>query len=59
MNVLPSPRRSLATRLALVFGLLGLVIVATMGLGIYLLTSRYLERGAESDLAGLADFYAV
>ena len=59
MSALPSPRRSLATRLALVFGLLGLVIVATMGLGIYLLTSRYLERRAESDLAGLADFYAV
>jgi signal transduction histidine kinase len=59
MNVLPSPRRSLAARLALVFGLLSLVIVATMGLGIYLLTSRYLERRAESDLAGLADFYAV
>ena len=54
-----SPRRSLAARLALVFGLLSLMVVVTMGLTIYLLTARHLERRAETDLAGLADFYAV
>ncbi len=59
MSDLPSPRRSLAARLAMVFGLLSLVIVVIMGLGIYLLTAGYLERRAESELSGLADFYAV
>ena len=59
MSPLLSLRRSLAARLALVFGLLSLIVVVTMGLAIYLLTSRYLESRAETDLAGLADFYAV
>ena len=52
-------RRSLAARLALVFGLVSLLVVVTMGLGIYLLTARYLEAKVKEDLAALADFYAV
>jgi signal transduction histidine kinase len=59
MSTLLPLRKSLAARLALVFGLLSLSVVVTMGLGIYLLTARYLESRAETDLAGLADFYAV
>ena len=59
MSVLMSYRKSLARRLALIFGLLSLALVVTMGLGIYLLTASYLDRQARSDLAGLADFYAV
>lgn len=52
-------RRSLAARLALIFGLISLLVVVIMGLAIYLLTARYLEGRAEDDLAALADFYAV
>ena len=52
-------RTSLAARLALVFGLVSLLVVTTMGLAIYGLTARYLEGQAENDLAALADFYAV
>jgi signal transduction histidine kinase len=52
-------RRSLAARLALVFGLISLLVVVSMGLGIYGLTSRFLQSRAEDDLAALADFYAV
>jgi signal transduction histidine kinase len=59
MSVWLSLHRNLAARLAVVFGLLSLVIVLTMGLAIYVLTARYLERRAETELAGLADFYAV
>jgi signal transduction histidine kinase len=59
MSVQLSPRKSLAARLALVFGLLSLMVVVTMGLAIYLLTARHLEHRAETDLAGLADFYTV
>jgi two-component system sensor histidine kinase BaeS len=59
MSALLPIRRNLAARLALVLGLLSLIVVVTMGLGIYLLTARYLERQAEADLASLADFYAV
>ena len=59
MSALLPFRRSLAARLALVFGLLSLIVVVTMGLAIYLLTAGYLESRAEADLAGLADFYAV
>jgi signal transduction histidine kinase len=51
--------RSLAARLAIVFGLVSFLVVITMGLGIYLLTDRYLESKARDDLAALADFYAV
>lgn len=52
-------RTSLAARLALVFGLVSLLVVSTMGVAIYGLTARYLENQAENDLATLADFYAV
>jgi signal transduction histidine kinase len=52
-------RRSLAVRLALVFGLISLLFVVSMGLGIYGLTSRFLQGRAQDDLAALADFYAV
>lgn len=59
MNRLPLLRRSLAARLALVFGLISLLVVITMGLGIYALTARYVEGRAEDDLDALADFYGV
>ncbi len=59
MSRFPSPRGNLAARLALAFGLLSLIVVVTMGLGIHLLTERYLKSRAETDLAALADFYAV
>jgi signal transduction histidine kinase len=52
-------RSSLAVRLALVFGLISLLFVVSMGLGIYGLTSRFLQGRAQDDLAALADFYAV
>ena len=52
-------RRSLATRLALVYGLVSVLVVVAMGLGIYFLTARYLRDRAQDDLATLADFYAV
>ncbi len=52
-------RLSLATRLALVYGLISALVVATMGLGIYLLTARYLNKQAEDNLNALADFYAA
>lgn len=51
-------RRSLAARLALVFGAISLLVVVSMGLGIYFSTARYLETQADHDLAALADFYA-
>jgi signal transduction histidine kinase len=52
-------RRSLAARLALVYGLTSVVLVAALGLGVYLLTGRYLFDQAGVDLADLADFYAA
>lgn len=52
-------RKSLAARLALVFGLISVLVVAAMGLAIYGLTERYLEARAKDDLAALADFYAI
>ena len=52
-------RRSLAARLALIFGLISLLVVVSMGLGIYGLTSRFLQSRAQDDLTSLADFYAV
>jgi signal transduction histidine kinase len=51
--------RSLAARLAVVFGLVSFLVVLAMGLAIYLLTARYLEAKVQDDLAALADFYAV
>jgi signal transduction histidine kinase len=68
MSGLPSPGRniwraqistSLAARLALVFGLISLLVVTTMGLGIYFLTARYLRTRAQDELASLASFYAA
>jgi len=57
---LPAPiRRSLAVRLALVYGLTSVVVVAALGLGIYFLTARYLNTQAEDELSALADFYAA
>ncbi len=52
-------RKSLAARLALVFGLISLLVVGAMGIGIYALTARYLERQVMGDLASLSDFYAI
>jgi signal transduction histidine kinase len=51
--------RSLASRLALVYGLISVGIVAALGLGVYLLTSHYLFDRAQRELANLADFYAA
>jgi signal transduction histidine kinase len=52
-------RRSLATRLALIFGLLSAVVVITMGLAIYFVTARFVQDQIEAELASLADFYAA
>jgi signal transduction histidine kinase len=52
-------RHSLAARLALVYGLISIVLVAALGLGVYLLTARYLLDRAADDLGALADFYAA
>jgi signal transduction histidine kinase len=52
-------RRSLAARLALVYGLISVAVVAALGLGVYLLTERYLLNRAADDLGALADFYAA
>jgi signal transduction histidine kinase len=49
----------LATRLALVYGLISALVVTAMGLGIYYLSSRYLDGRARDDLAALAGFYAA
>ncbi len=57
---LPAPiRRSLAVRLALVYGLISTVLVAALGLGVYFLTARHLDLQAEEELSSLADFYAA
>jgi signal transduction histidine kinase len=52
-------QRTLAARLALVYGLVSVLVVVVMGLGIYFLTARYLRDRAKDDLAAMADFYAV
>jgi signal transduction histidine kinase len=52
-------RRSMAARLALVYGLISVAAVTALGLGVYLLTERYLFDRAEDDLGALADFYAA
>ncbi|MCL7452764.1 MAG: ATP-binding protein [Anaerolineae bacterium] len=52
-------RRSLAARLSVVYGLLSVLVVAGMGLGIYIATERHLARQDEEGLAALADFYAA
>lgn len=52
-------RRSLAARLALTYGLISLAVVVALGLGVYLLTARYLLDQANDELAALADFYAA
>jgi signal transduction histidine kinase len=54
-----SPRQSLAARLALVFCLISGLAVVVMGLGIYLLTAHYTQKGAADDLEALAEFYAA
>ena len=52
-------RRSLAVRLALVYGLISTVLVAALGLGVYFLTARYLDVQTKEELSSLADFYAA
>jgi signal transduction histidine kinase len=59
MNPRAILHRSLAARLALVYGLINLVVVTLLGLGVYLLTERYLLDRAEDDLGAMADFYAA
>jgi signal transduction histidine kinase len=52
-------RGSLAARLAVVYGLISVIAVTALGLGIYLLTERYLYTQTRADLESLADFYAA
>ena len=52
-------RRSLALRLALVYGLIGMLVIAGLGLGVYLSTERYLRGQARQQLDELAAFYAA
>jgi signal transduction histidine kinase len=52
-------RRSLALRLALVYGLLGMLVVAGLGLSVYFSTERYLRGQARQRLDELAAFYAA
>ncbi|MBL7063857.1 MAG: HAMP domain-containing histidine kinase [Anaerolineae bacterium] len=52
-------KRSLGARLAVVYGLTSVVVVAALGVGVYLLTEHYLLSRAEDDLAALAGFYAA
>jgi two-component system, OmpR family, sensor kinase len=52
-------RNSLAIRLALVYGLISLGLVASLGLGVYFLTARYLDAQVKGELSALADFYAA
>jgi hypothetical protein len=52
-------RKSLASRLTLVYGLLSVLVVSLMGLAVYGLAARYLRGEAERDLRGLAGFYAA
>ena len=52
-------RRSVAARLALVYGLIGVLVVAGLGLGVYLVTARYLRGQAAQGLDDLAAFYAA
>ncbi len=59
MNGLSLVRRSLAARLAVVYGLISVLAVVALGLGVYALTARYLLDRAEDDLGALADFYAA
>jgi len=51
--------RSLAARLALVYGLVSVVVVAALGFGVYFMTARYLLDRANDELAALADFYVA
>jgi signal transduction histidine kinase len=55
----PFLRKSLAARLALVYGLTSVVVVAVLGVSVYVLASHYLLDRARGDLAGLADFYVT
>lgn len=59
MKSLFSFRRSLAARLALVYGLTTVMVVAALSLSVYFLAARYLLDRAKDDLAALADFYAA
>ena len=52
-------RRSLAARLALVYGLTSVVTIGALGLAVYFLTARYSYGQVENDLENLADFYSA
>jgi len=52
-------RRSLAARLAVIYGLIGVLVVAGVGLGAYLVTEHYLRGRAAQELDGLAAFYTA
>lgn len=50
---------SLTIRLALTFGLVSAIAISAMGIGVYFLTTHYLQTRAEDDLDALAAFYAA
>lgn len=52
-------RRSLAARLALVYGLIGVLVVTGLGLGVYLSAARYLRDQAAEGLNQVAAFYVA
>ena len=52
-------RRSLAARLALIYGLTSIALVAGLGVGVYALTVHYVHDQVDGELAALADFYAA
>ena len=59
LRVRLNPRRSLAARLALVFGLVNLLAVVALGLAVYGLTWAYVWDRASQDLDLLAEFYGA
>jgi signal transduction histidine kinase len=59
MKVTRPLRRSLTARLFVAYGAASAIVVATLGLAVYVFTWQYLERQQESDLAALAEFYAA
>jgi signal transduction histidine kinase len=52
-------RANLVARLALAYGLVSVLVVAALGLGVYVLTAHYVLDRAQRELANLADFYAT
>ncbi|MFC2030630.1 hypothetical protein ACFLWA_07880, partial [Chloroflexota bacterium] len=45
--------------MALFYGLVSVLVVLALGVGVYLLTERYLARQMEGELEALVEFYAA